>query len=130
MLQVLKVITCYITHHVPHGTKILTPPDRYGLACSSSILLDMLCVLCAILHAVTIQHSCVTDTDSMSLTKLQHNKYASYSDWHISAHANRHHRASGGQFVTRGWRLSGQFVTPGDMAVQCIIDFSLFHLGG
>jgi len=27
-------------------------------------------------------------------------------------------------------RLSGQFVSPGYTAVQCIIDFSLFSLGG
>ena len=33
------------------------------------------------------------------------------------------------QFVTRGSRLPGQFVTHGSTAVQCIINLSLFGLG-
>ena len=37
---------------------------------------------------------------------------------------------SPGQFVTRGSRLYNQFVTSGSMAVQYIIDFSLFGLEG
>jgi len=62
----------------------------------------------------------------MSIQRMQTNshKYSSYLDWCISPHADR--PASS---VTRGTRLSSQFVTPGFTAVQCIIDFSLFGLG-
>jgi len=55
----------------------------------------------------------VTDISPACLSACGDNKYASYPDWHISPHADRHHRAIGGQFVTHGWRLSGQSVAPG-----------------
>ena len=45
-------------------------------------------------------------------------KYASCSDWRISPHAHRRHRQR--RLVCRTWLTT----------VQCIIDFSLFGLGG
>jgi len=78
---------------------------------------------------------------AMPIMACGDNKYASYPDWHISPHADRRHTNSLQQWpsptirrlvshTTHGPRLSSQVCRTRLTTIQCVVDFSIFDLGG